>query len=113
MARLVAFASLTKSGIPSKAMCSAAKAGLYASAALLGKIALFASPAPALGFMPMPPTLTRDRDARRPAPMALVLTLAAALTLSVLSTRLPASPVSRLLGKISPPPSDCWRRWPQ
>jgi O-antigen/teichoic acid export membrane protein len=97
---LIAFASLTNTDVlAAKTLLSAHDAGLYASAALLGKIALYAPSALALVLLPkVTVRLERGIDVRGPALLTMAATVAtgAVVTLAILAA--PSGVVSIVFG---------------
>ena len=100
LAALTAFASLTNADVvAAKIVLDATDAGLYSSAALLGKIALYAPSALALVLLPkVTSRLQAGLDVRRPALLTLVATLGTGLLVTAVILAAPSSLVSVVFG---------------
>jgi O-antigen/teichoic acid export membrane protein len=97
---LTAFASLTNADvIAAKMVLSPTDAGLYSSAALLGKIALYAPSALALVLLPkVTSRLQAGLDVRGPALLTLAATLGTGLLVTATILAAPSSLVSLVFG---------------
>jgi O-antigen/teichoic acid export membrane protein len=100
VAALTAFASLTNADvIAAKVVLSPTDAGLYSSAALLGKIALYAPSALALVLLPkVTSRLRTGQDVHRPALLTLAATLGTGLLVTATILAAPSSLVSLVFG---------------
>lgn len=100
VAALTAFASLTNADVlTAKTVLSSVDAGLYASAALLGKIALYAPSALALVLLPkVTARLEAGLDVRGPALLTMAATLATGVTVTLGILLAPSSLVSLVFG---------------
>jgi O-antigen/teichoic acid export membrane protein len=100
IAALIAFASLTNADvIAAKVVLDPTDAGLYSSAALLGKIALYAPSALALVLLPkVTARLQAGLDFRGPALVTLAATLGTGLLVTVAILAAPSSLVSVVFG---------------
>ena len=100
LAALTAFASLTNADVvAAKIVLGPTEAGLYSSAALLGKIALYAPSALALVLLPkVTSRLQAGLDVRGPALLTLAATLATGLLVTAVILAAPSSLVSLVFG---------------
>jgi O-antigen/teichoic acid export membrane protein len=100
LAALTAFASLTNADVvAAKIVLSPTDAGLYSSAALLGKIALYAPSALALVLLPkVTSRLKSGLDVRGPALLTLAATLGTGLLVTGAILAAPSSLVSMVFG---------------
>jgi O-antigen/teichoic acid export membrane protein len=100
LAALTAFASLTNADVvAAKIVLSPTDAGLYSSAALLGKIALYAPSALALVVLPkVTSRLQSGLDVRGPALLTLAATLGTGLLVTGAILAAPSSLVSMVFG---------------
>jgi O-antigen/teichoic acid export membrane protein len=97
---LMAFASLTNTDVlAAKTLLSAHAAGLYASAALLGKIALYAPSALALVLLPkVTVRLERGQDVRGPALLTMAATVGTGVVVTAAIMAAPSSVVNLVFG---------------
>jgi O-antigen/teichoic acid export membrane protein len=101
LAALIAFASLTNTDVlAAKVLLAPHGAGLYASAALLGKVALYAPSALALVLLPkFTERLEAGQDVRGPALVTMAATVGTGLLVTVAILAAPSSVASMVFGK--------------